>query len=233
MRKIYVVGGQNKSTDGYARWMEGEAVKTIAEADLVVFTGGEDVHPDFYGQPQHPLTSANYARDRYEMAEFTEAQKLGKHIIGICRGSQFLCVANGGWLVQHQQNPLFVHKIKTFDGKEIDITSTHHQAAYPFNLPKESYQILGWTENISKYHEDGNGDELDPPVECEIVYYPKGQCLGIQGHPEMLNLAHPTITYLRGLLDCFMVKNINTASNGKEGTTTEVQAANTLAAPVA
>lgn len=162
----------------------------------------------------HPMTYANQARDRYEMQQFTEAVKLGKHIIGICRGSQFLCVANGGHLVQHQDNPLFIHRINTYDDQELDITSTHHQAAYPFNLPKEDYQILGWTENLSPYHEDGNEEELNPPVECEIVLYPKSKCLGIQGHPEMMPITHSTIAYLRDLLNGFMLNNINGKSNG-------------------
>lgn len=227
MRKIYVVSNDGLDFgDSYARWMEGELVDSIAEADLVVFTGGEDVHPDFYGHPKHPRTFSNRARDRYEMLKFNEARNLGKHIIGICRGSQFLCVANGGSLVQHQDNPYFIHAIQTFDGLNIDITSTHHQAAYPFDLPKDSYRILGWTKGVSEYHEDGNGEELNPEVECEIVYYPVSKCLGIQGHPEMMALNHPTVAYLRDLLDTFLLNNINANLDEEEHTAEEVLAEN-------
>ena len=226
MRKIFVVGGG----EHYANWMEGELVTTMKDANLVVFTGGEDVHPDLYGQPMHPTTSANKLRDRFEVAEFNEAVKLDKHIIGICRGSQFLCVANGGMLVQHQNNPSFVHEIKTFDGKTLEITSTHHQAAFPYNLSPEDYQILGWTERMLPFHEGGMQEELNPEKECEIVHYPGNKCLGIQGHPEMMSSKHLTIAYLRDLLNKFLLnQQFNIASDEKKPTTDqEVQADDTL-----
>jgi GMP synthase-like glutamine amidotransferase len=205
MRKIYVVG----SVNNYARWMEGAIVQDLEDADLVVFTGGEDVHPDFYGQPSHPQTYSNKQRDRYEMKIYEAAIQKGKHIIGICRGSQFLCVANGGHLVQHQDNPHYIHPINMLDGTVLDITSTHHQAAYPFVLPKDEYHILGWTEGISPFHEDGNKTELNPEKECEIVYYPKSKCLGIQGHPESMPTSHETIAYLRKLLNAFLINKID------------------------
>jgi hypothetical protein len=111
---------------------------------------------------------------------------------------------NGGLLVQHQNNPSYMHEIKTYDGHTLDISSTHHQAAFPYNLPKDKYKILGWTDNMLPFHEGGNREEMNPEKECEIVYYPKGNCLGIQGHPEALDLKHPTIAYLRDLLNKFL-----------------------------
>lgn len=179
MRKIYVVGNSSH----YIRWMEGKEVKNMKDADLVVFTGGEDVHPDMYGEPINPTSGNNIKRDRYEQLEFNEALERKIPMIGICRGSQFLCAMSGGRLIQHQQNPSYMHNIKTYDSKIIEITSTHHQAAYPFDMRKEAYHILGWTKGISKFHEDGNQEEMNPPKECEIVHYPETRCLGIQGHP--------------------------------------------------
>ncbi len=199
MRKIYVVG----NSLSYPGWMEGLITKKLENADLVVFTGGEDVDPSFYTDFKHPSTFSNVRRDLLEEEEFLEARKLGKKCIGICRGSQFLCVMNGGQLVQDQPNPKGRHLIKTYDGKEIEITSTHHQAAFPFNLDESDYKILGWTNELP-YHEDGQRKELAPPKECEIVFYPKTDCLGIQGHPEMMRESHETITYLRNMLNEFM-----------------------------
>ncbi len=224
MRKIYVVG----HSQGYSRWMEGENVKNMKDADLVVFTGGEDVDPDFYGEFPHPQTQSNRQRDSYEQAEFNEALQRKIPMLGICRGSQFLCVMNDGKLVQHQQNPAFYHDIKTYDGQKIEISSTHHQAAYPYNLPEDKYKVLGWTEGISKFHEDGNQEELNPPKECEIVYYPGTRCLGIQGHPEMMRIVHPTIAYLRDLLNKFLSNEIDTSK-----TVDTVQAEASLSSPLA
>lgn len=180
--RVYVVGGANY----YANWLPDiEIVDTIKHCDLVLFTGGEDVSPTLYDEPAHTETCSNRKRDIYEKRMFTLAKNQNKKMLGICRGSQFLCVMNGGKLVQHQQNNRYVHDIFIGDNADIiTVTSTHHQAQYPYNLKKWDYKILGWSKNQSKFHLDGNGVELNPEKECEIVYYPKTQCLGIQSHPE-------------------------------------------------
>lgn len=199
-RKIYIVGGGSN----YANWMEGMVVKNMEEADLVVFTGGEDVDPSLYKQPAHPTTFSNLDRDIFEKNEFQRARELDKYCLGICRGSQFLCVMNGGLLVQDQPNPSFMHKIQTESGDEFMITSTHHQAAYPYNLKPDEYKILGWTKGLCKFHKDGYNKELAPEKECEIVYYPNGKSLGIQGHPEMMELNTTAVGYLRKMLTAFL-----------------------------
>lgn len=203
-RKIYVVG----HAKGYANWMEGLVVNKMEDANLVVFTGGEDVTPSLYGQPRHPMTYTNLDRDLVEKDAFNKAKELNIPCIGICRGSQLLCVLSGGLLVQDQPNPKYIHAIKTYDGKELNITSTHHQAAYPYNIPENQYKILGWTENMLKHHKDGKNQELNPPKECEIVYYPTTKCLGIQGHPEDMEMSSDTITYLRELLNKFLNESL-------------------------
>lgn len=188
--KIHVVGG----AVNYANWMltgESSLVDSINDADLVVFTGGEDVSPSLYDQPKHRNTYTNPERDIYEMRAFDEAFHAGKHMIGICRGSQFLCVMSGGILVQDQQNPSFFHKIDTYDGKQIDVTSTHHQAQYPWRLPQHKFKVLGWSKHASAYHHSGAGDEMvnariEGNKEVEIAYYPMTKCLAIQSHPEMV-----------------------------------------------
>ena len=209
-RKIYVVGGSKS----YANWMEPSFITNdITNADLVLFTGGEDVTPALYGESENPRTGNNLDRDMKELEEFKKAKELGLPLIGICRGSQFACVLAGGKLVQHQQNPLYLHPIKLINGEEIIITSTHHQAQYPYLLPEDNYKLIGWTNGISKMHEGGNEEEMSLPdgKEAEIVYYPKIKALAIQGHPESLfqdygtrPSVNKTIDYLRGLLDDLM-----------------------------
>lgn len=208
--KIYVVG----TGKSYANWMLGTVVDTMEESDFVVFTGGEDVSPAFYGHAANPRTRTNPLRDVFEKKEFDKAQQLGKKCVGICRGSQFLCAMSGGKLVQHQDNPLFSHNIKTYTGDEFEITSTHHQAQYPFTISKDyqgrdNYLVIAWTEGISAYHENGLQEEMPLPnnKECEIVYYKNTNCLGIQGHPEMMfNKEHykESITKLQAILNKFL-----------------------------
>jgi len=196
MRKIFVIGGNTV----YANWMQGTLVEKLEEADLVVLTGGEDVSPKYYQQPAHKTTYNSPARDLYEIKEARKAIELGIPIIGICRGSQLSCVLAGGDLVQDQPNPRYIHPIKTYDDKEFEITSTHHQAQLPFCLPKEEYKILAWTEKMLGYHKDGWDNEINPEVEVEICFYPKIKALAIQGHPESMIENEPVIKWLQTLL---------------------------------
>lgn len=179
-RKIYAVGGDY----GYSNWMQGELVETMEEADLVLFTGGEDISPELYNSSKHYTTSCNKQRDTYEVEMYNKAKALGLPCIGICRGSQLLSVLSGGELIQHQEHPGNKHDIFTHDGRTIRVTSSHHQAQLPYKLPKEDYKILGWTEGLLKFHKNGNNDEVNPEFECEDVVYYKANNLGIQSHPE-------------------------------------------------
>lgn len=180
--KVYVVG----NSIGYSNWIPNrELVNSMEKADLVLFTGGEDVGPGYYNEPAHKTTSPNTARDVKEWKYMIAATELGKPILGICRGAQLACAFAGGRLVQHMENNDYVHPIKTSTGENITVTSLHHQAQFPFVLPETDYKILGWAENESSYHLDGEDKEMNPPKECEIVYYTKLNCLGIQSHPEM------------------------------------------------
>jgi GMP synthase-like glutamine amidotransferase len=201
MRRIFVVGGQYF----YANWMNGVITKDFKEADLVVFTGGEDVSPSLYGEKQGSQTYCNLERDKREVDYFKRAVEEGKHIIGICRGAQLSCVLSGGRLVQDQNNPAYYHPIYTDEGV-IEISSTHHQAQYPYDMEKGSYKVLGWTEGMCGHHFDGEDKEISNEEfkEVEIAYYPETRALAIQGHPEEIH-GEPrykkTFEYLDSILD--------------------------------
>lgn len=182
-RRIYVVG-PGKS---YASWMNGKLVDKMEDANLVVFTGGEDICPLIYNQTDiHPRTYYTVERDDYELKAYRKALSLGKKMIGICRGHQLLSAMNGAVLIQDQPNP-GSHTMTTYKGEVVNINSLHHQAVYPFDLPMEDYSILGYTRNLLSHHQNGKKEEMNPPVEVEAIYFPKTKCLGIQCHPEMMS----------------------------------------------
>lgn len=107
--------------------------------------------------------------------------------------TQFCCMVNGGLLVQdvHNHGLWGTHEI-TNGNEKYQITSTHHQMQYPYNLNKKDYDVLFWADGLSEgYYE---GDKINPELiikngEPEIVLYHKEnkpKCLAIQGHPEMM-----------------------------------------------
>jgi GMP synthase-like glutamine amidotransferase len=199
--KVYVVGGSWGS--GYARFLSNyELVQKIGEAQIVILTGGADVDPSLYGAKKHPTTYCSRVRDDEEMAEI-EMVRPDQLVVSICRGSQLSCVINGGLLVQNVSNHAIgmghgiaatdaAYKFKSVEQEVYEITSTHHQMQYPYNLPREDYDILFTA--FPRRSEFYQGDKIDPtPIlkygEPEIVLYHREgrpRFLAIQGHPEMI-----------------------------------------------
>lgn len=82
MKKVYVVG----PAKGYAKWLNNYTlVDNIEDANIVMFTGGEDVDPSLYGCEKHPTTCSNIQRDLEEKAIF-EKVRPDQLCLGICRG---------------------------------------------------------------------------------------------------------------------------------------------------
>lgn len=205
MLKIFVPTKSNF----YASWIQArtevEFVDEIKDANMILFTGGEDVDPSVYGDNKHHTTYSNTQRDSMEIAVYKTA--LSRHIpmLGICRGAQLLTALQPkGFLIQNVTNHGMMHQIsfpaKGFDeddDNEYFVTSTHHQMMYPFNI--RNYNIIAYsTDNISKVYETGGGPLGKGSIDCEpeVVYYPDTNCLAIQGHPEMMSSNNPTVEKL-------------------------------------
>lgn len=77
------------------------AAQVISAVDGVLFTGGEDFNPAWYGEEIiNSTVSVNAVRDTSDIALVRAAKAAGKPILGICRGHQAVCVALGGSLYQ-------------------------------------------------------------------------------------------------------------------------------------
>ena len=69
--------------------------------DGILFAGGEDVDPSFYGEAkQHESVHDYRPRDEFEFALLERALALRTPILGICRGVQMINVGFGGSLYQ-------------------------------------------------------------------------------------------------------------------------------------
>lgn len=198
--KIFIVG---KSLD-YGEWISDNIVDTIEEADLVIFTGGEDITPMMYGEQQHITTEVNKNRDLREAVAYVKAISLNKPVLAICRGSQFVTVMNGGKLIQNVHNHAQSRGHMITDGEvSLRVTSTHHQMMFPFNLNEDDYKLIAWSRNrISDAYETGFGlySKEQVPVEPEVVYYPKTNTLAVQYHPEYMKSDDPAVDYTKELI---------------------------------
>lgn len=200
--KVHVVGRSH----GYASFLYDYEITDPSNADIAIFTGGEDVNPKLYGASKHPSTYYS-ERDNWEIKAYDDLIKRDniKLIVGICRGMQLGCVLNGGLLIQDVDNHAIsgLHDMVLKEtGERYSITSLHHQMIYPFNLHKENYDIIATsTPRRSTFY---SGDLIDPKkVEEEIemiIFHGEKKLLGIQGHPEMMPITHPTIKMINELI---------------------------------
>lgn len=204
MKKVYVVG----TAKHYADFINNvEHTDDIEKADIVIFTGGEDVDPSMYGAKKHPQTYSNIQRDLYEKEMFEKINP-NQFVVSVCRGAQFCCVMNGGKLVQHcTGHGIFgTHSIACGD-MIYEITSTHHQMQYPFNLNEEDYTLIGTSYGRRSLSYEGDGiDETNIIYKGEpeiVLYHKKGmpRCLAIQGHPEYMRKEAPVVKYLNKLIN--------------------------------
>ena len=192
MKTCLVLGGEQYQE--YARYL-GYGITTnpgdLSDVDLLFFTGGADVSPQLYNERPHPYTGSSISRDEFELNLFSEAVRIGVPIFGICRGSQLLCVANGGRLIQDVKGHAGVfHWADTSIGQKIYVSSTHHQMV----LPPQEATVLAWASPVLSTGHYQNGDQDNVPAstspdfkEVEATWYPKTKSLGVQWHPEFMD----------------------------------------------
>jgi len=119
----------------------------IEDADLIIFTGGEDINPERYGDA-NKYSIYNSARDELEfgVANFIHRYFSTKKILGVCRGLQLICASYGLHLIQDLyleekishpwQHPLDFHTdhwiTKHLMGENVN--SMHHQGIKGGNI---------------------------------------------------------------------------------------------------
>ena len=161
-------------------------------ADGFLFTGGDDVAPWEFGETTHEgFGDFCLERDKVELPLAREVLRLGKPMIGICRGIQTMNVAFGGTLYQdipieyskkqiHRQQPPYSvpsHEVTIEEGTilhsiigdtKYKTNSMHHQSIKKL--------ADGW--RVSAKANDGTVEAIELPG--------YSFALGFQWHPEHL-----------------------------------------------
>ncbi len=167
--------------------------RVVASLDGILFSGGGDMHPCYYGEEPIPENGeTNELRDRYDYNLMITAAKWQLPILGICRGMQTINVAFGGSLyqdikAQYEGTPLDHSQeearsvatqratiaegsllSKVLEVGTLDINTIHHQA---IKRVAEGFRAVAHTE-------DGICEAI------ENLHYP---IVGVQWHPEHLS----------------------------------------------
>lgn len=183
--KIYIVNDTADMGKNYSQAFLaiGRLNRDPDKADLVVFTGGEDIDPSLYGQKDAHCYDCDPVRDEQEVKIFLKAKKRGVPMFGICRGAQLLCALNGGSLIQHATGHGFEHLVTTDAEKNFMVSSSHHQMM----LPTPDSHILAWAKpKLSKIYLGEKGPIDNYHKEVEAVKFFKTRSAGVQYHPEVM-----------------------------------------------
>lgn len=192
MTKIVYIEGERRGPyhTMWERW-GWSVTDNPLKADVIQFTGGADVSPELYGEAPHPQTVANRGRDDLCMELFKMAKAKGKPMAGICRGGQFLNVANGGKMFQHcDGHGIYgTHKALIIEsGLMVDVTSTHHQIMRP---NRDKGIVLMEADRLGQFkeymedmgHRWVKADAVEED-DVEAIYYDDTNSLCFQPHPE-------------------------------------------------
>jgi gamma-glutamyl-gamma-aminobutyrate hydrolase PuuD len=129
----------------------------FASMDGLLLTGGADLDPARYGQPNHASVDIEHDRDELEAAAWAAAESRGVPVLGLCRGLQAMNAFAGGALVQHVDGhagaswghgPALTHPLRVVPGTRLarilnpanagggvlTVNSYHHQGVRPQDL---------------------------------------------------------------------------------------------------
>lgn len=181
-----------------------EVTHSYLEAHLVVFTGGEDVHPNLYDEGLHYTTKFSKQRDDIDQKAWEVAKLYHIPCLGICRGAQFIHVMNGGKLFQNTTKHTVQHSAyDKFTQKNYEVTSTHHQMMR--NLPPKTDLIM-YAEKMgsSKTHQAFSTTNFvtstNVGIDYEMVGSKDKNLLCCQPHPEYMNEDEPFVARFWELL---------------------------------
>lgn len=163
---------------------------TLSLCDGVIFTGGPDVRPSYFGEDIIPSCGAiSDERDAFELKLYKFALDADKSILGICRGVQVMNIGSGGDIYQDvysQAQTKLVHH--TLDSKK-----AFHGVSLASGSVCEKIKFSCGSFTVNSYHHQnvralGEGFEafaFSPDGLIEGIYMPSRRFVaGVQWHPE-------------------------------------------------
>lgn len=188
MSGIKVACATSAMSSYYKQWFSdwsviGHESKVTPDIDLLILTGGSDIHPGRYNERPNGAVGWIMERDEREFNILSEYLRVSKSpkVLGVCRGLQLLNVFFGGSLHQDLDSAGAghpgLHDIRFYDTEHpmswlTSVNSLHHQAV----------RALG-------YYRFSNGrvvaDEPRTGMPEMVVWEPVA--FGVQFHPELFS----------------------------------------------
>ena len=192
-------------------------VAVLDHLDGIIFSGGGDVDPKYFGQPLNGAEEASidHKRDELELHLGRRALAIDVPIFGICRGCQVLNVAAGGSMVQHLDGHRSPQDGTAFHPVALTPGSRLHQIVGQDSLPVNTFHHQGMDQaSLAPLFKPAGIAEPDPWL-VEAYESPSHRwVVGVQWHPERvfeLDVAH------RRLWEDFLNACVAYRDTGKPG----------------
>lgn len=163
-------------------------------ADFLILSGGDDIDPSFYNQPNLPDCKNTIQRERdiFEFELLSEFCRQNKPVLGICRGLQLINVSFGGSLWQNLSVQKSLHHNT---GSTHDVRSTENSVCR---------SLFGKQFTVNSYHNQAI-DILGTELAADAVSYPDGiieairhkskPIFAVQWHPELMPEMKPIFSH--------------------------------------
>ncbi len=173
---------------------ENENIQDLKRCHGLVLTGGEDLHPRYYGMPEYYefcyKCDVNEKRDEFERKLLDLSQRLELPVLGICRGLQVVNAFFGGTLIPDIPRWGKFNHSKLEDGRDrihsiqVDpnswffrivqkehgtVNSNHHQSAdrISADLVASAFSTDGVVEALERKEPNGK------PFLCLVQWHPE------------------------------------------------------------
>jgi putative glutamine amidotransferase len=194
-RALVAAGAQGEELELLAA-ADGVRLRAV-DFDGILFAGGEDVDPAFYGEEKkYDSVDTNYDRDQFEMKLLEHALHRRLPILGICRGAQVINVGFGGTLYQdlaQDAAPELEHR-QTATGKARSDTTHTVTVTEPSSLlagavagscrvnsmHHQAVKRLGRGLKVTAHSEDGLVEAVEAADDYPFL-------LAVQWHPEEIS----------------------------------------------
>lgn len=217
MKKILIAGYEKNIPNYQAAFARlglcTESLEKVShtEYDGLVLPGGGDISPPLFGADNEGSRNIDEALDRTQLSLLGEFVKLGKPVLGICKGLQIINVYFGGTILQdlpeesrqiHEALPVKKGNPLLQDFPTTAVSSTgdriHDTKAARGTFPELLYGSFPVTNSAHHQAIGAVGDGLlvaqyTIDFVVEAMYHKSLPVLGVQWHPERMcfDYAHP------------------------------------------
>ena len=159
--------------------------------DLLILPGGGDIDPSYFHQTNTDSQNVDFFLDNVQFSFLDSFVQMKKPVIGICKGMQIINVYFGGNLNQNlSTKSLPIHTYQKGDKYHpvLCLTTPKNSFFENLNFPQKLIVNSAHHQSISKIGQNLQPLYVSPDYVTEMICHRTLPILGIQWHPERLNI---------------------------------------------